>query len=217
MTKIPILRLFPLIALVSLVISCYPDGPESSSDYSLITSAFDETYEFENAVTFLLPDTIIMLKDEGQQEEIKLIEEQKVAFVNQTRDNFTAFGWEDRSITDTTADVLVFITVVSSKYSGNIWHELFYFYGWGDYSPGNPDMRYPWMPNYSSFFYDYNVGSLLITMVDVDGLETDPETPPLVWMGGVNGLLKSDFTVQTEPVIAAIDKIFELSPILDKN
>lgn len=217
MTKFSILWQFLLFYIIPLLISCYPEGAESTDDFSLVTSAFNEIYEFENSTTFLLPDTLIMLKDEGQQEEVVLSDEQKEAFITRTRDNFTAFGWEDKTATDTTADVLVFITVVSSKYSGNIWHELFYFYGWGDYSPENPDMRYPWIRNYSRFFYDYNVGSLLISMVDMAGLETNPETPPLVWMGGINGLLKSDFAVHTETVTAAIDKIFELSPILNKN
>lgn len=200
-----------------LLFSCYPDGPENSEDYSLMASAFNPEYPFENAQTYLLPDTIIFYKDDGQKDDVDLTDKQKKTFVTTVRENLDIYGWTDNTGIDTTADVLVFVSVISSTFSGSLWDDWFYYHGWGNYKPVDPDGHYSWIPGYSSFLYEYNVGSMLITMVDVDGLEDIPEDPPAVWIGGINGLLNSSLTVNTEPVVNAINKVFELSPILDKN
>lgn len=203
--------------LILALSGCYPEGPESASDYNIIASAYDEGYLFSLSQTYILPDTIIFHKDDDQNNDINLTDEQRKIFVNTARDNLDLFGWEDRTEIDTTADVLVFVSVISSKFSGNIWEDWFNYHGWGTYEPMDPDGKYSWIPGYSSFLYDYNVGSLIMSMIDVAELENQPEDPPVVWMGGVNGLLNSKLTVQTEPVVEAIDKVFELAQILDKN
>jgi hypothetical protein len=80
------------------------------------------------------------------------------------------------------------------------WYGGYYpYWGWG----------YPPM-SYSS----YTTGTLLMTLMDPDVLETSGN-PVKQWSGAINGLLTG--TYDASRVNAAIDKAFTISPYLKTN
>ena len=213
--------LFVLLPLVlgSLIISCYPDGPEYTSDYDLVGSAFDPEFAFNAATSFIMPDSIVFIKDENDDKEY-LTDNQEQIILDEIRSNFIAFGWIDSTFTtDTTPDVVITVTGIASKVQGAWW----YYWGWYDWGGYYPGWGYPGYPGYPWYpgggypvYYEYTTGSLILEMIDWKNIDPDDEYPPIVWIAGLNGLVNR-VPVNTEKINEGIDKLFELSPYLDKN
>jgi len=199
--------------------SCYPDGPEYTSDYDLVGASYDPEFNFDGATSFVLPDSIVFIKDENDNKTY-LTNEQEQQIVEHVRDNLTAMGWVDSTyaIADTMPDVILTITGIATKYSGTWWNYWGGWYpGWGWYYPGYPGWGYPWYPGggYPSY-YEYTTGSLVIDMIDWKSADPNDQQIPFVWAGAINGLVNRT-PVDVNKIISAIDKIFELSPYLDKT
>ena len=83
-----------------------------------------------------------------------------------------------------------------------------YWYWWyGGY--------YPYWGYYPPVYYSsYTTGTLLMTLIDPDMLETSGN-PVKQWSGAINGILTG--TYDASRVNAAIDKAFTISPYLKTN
>lgn len=212
--------LLPLV-IGSLIISCYPDGPEYTSDYDLVGSVYDPEFNFNNNSTFILPDSLVFVQDENDDKEY-LTESQETEILNHIRNAFTDMGWIDSTFTnDTTPDVVITVMGIATKTQG-AWWSYWGWYGWGGYYPGWGYPGYPWYPPWYPgggypVYYEYTTGSLILEMIEWgDNPDLASETPPIVWMAGLNGLVNR-VPVNTSNILDGIDKIFELSPYLDKN
>jgi hypothetical protein len=201
-----------------LLVGCYPDGPEYTSDYNLVGSAYDPEFSFDGATTFVLPDTIVFIKDENDNKTY-LTDDQEQQIVDNVRNNLAAMGWIDstNAAVDTMPDVILTITGIATKYSGSYWNYWGWYGGWGWYYPGYPGWGYPWYPGggYPSY-YEYTTGSLIIDMIDWRSASLDDDYPPFVWAGALNGLINRT-PVDVSKINLAVDKMFELSPYLDKT
>jgi len=215
-------RLFILILplfIGSLFISCYPDGPEYTSDYDLVGSVYDPECVFDDAITFVMPDSVVFVQDENDTREY-LTDEQEQIILDEVRSNFVAMGWVDSTFTaDTMPDVVITITGIASKTQGAWWY-YWGWYGWGGYYPGWGGGYYPGYPWYPGggypVYYEYTTGSLVLEMIDWVNADPDAEYPPIVWAGALNGLVNR-VPVNIDKVLDGVHKIFELSPYLDKN
>ena len=213
--KILILLLPVFIGL--LAISCYPEGPEYTSDYDLVGSVHDpDFFESISTSTFIMPDTIVVIKDENDTKEY-LTDEQEQIILNKIRSNFEEWGWIDSTSTaDTMPDVVITVTAIATKVQGAWWY-YWGWYGWGGYYPGwgYPGYPgYPWYPPSYPVYYEYTTGSLIIDMIDWKSADPNSEYPPFVWAAALNGLVNR-VPVNTAKIEEGIDKIFELSPYLD--
>jgi hypothetical protein len=206
-------RIIPFL-FIAAIISCYPDSPDSNDDYDLLISAFNPEFNFETVSSFILPDTLIFLNDTAS-ELIDLTEQQKKAFIDAVRSNITSYGWADSSYSDQDAETLILVSAVVAKYSDNIWDEWKWYEYFGNVSPVGQNTRYPWYPASFPYIYDFTKGTLLLTIIDAEELETNPDVIPVVWIGSLNGIITSK-SVSTTKVTNAIDKLFELSPYLNK-
>ena len=135
--------------------------------------------------------------------------------LSQVESNMTGYGYTrlDDSKVDS-ADYIVFCQRLIS----NNW-VTYYWGGWGGYYPG---WGYPgggWGGYYppSSSTYNYQTGTLYVTIIDVASSDTTNNKINFVWDAGVNGLTSgSTYNIQTR-VNNGINKMFELSPYLKKN
>lgn len=210
---------FPLL-IGMLITGCYPEGPEYTSDYDLVGASYDPDFDFNSASTFVLPDSIIFIKDQNDNKTY-LTDEQEQQIIDHVRNNLTAMGWIDSTYAavDTTPDVILTITGIATKYSGAYWDYWYWYGGWGWYYPGYPGWGYPWYPGGGyPVYYEYTTGSLIIDMIDWKSvlLNSDAERIPFVWAGAINGLVNRT-PVNVSNINAAIDKMIELSPYLDKT
>jgi hypothetical protein len=209
---------FYVLGLLLFLTSCYPDGPEYSSDYNLIGTTYDPDFNFGEAQTFALPDSIVFIKDKGDNK-VYLTKDQETQIVNNIRDHLTSMGWIDSTYAtvDTLPDVLVMVTGMATKYSGGYWN--YWDWGWGYPGWGYPGWGWGYYPGYGyPVYYEFTTGSLILDMVDYKNLDSyrDSDTAPFIWAGALNGLVNRT-PVNTSGILQAVDKIFELSPYLNKN
>jgi hypothetical protein len=211
---------FLILGIVSglLIVACYPDGQEYTSDYNLVGAAYDPEFNFDAATTFVLPDSIVLIKDENDNKKY-LTADQQQQIVNNVRNNLLAMGWIDSTYAavDTVPDVILTITGIATKTSGAYWDYWYWYGGWGGYYPGYPGWGYPWYPGGGyPVYYEYTTGSLIIDMIDWKGKSSYDERIPFVWAAALNGLVNQT-PVNVSKINSAIDKMFELSPYLDKT
>ena len=206
------LAIFPSLLIL---VGCYPEGPESNNDYNLIISAFDPEIDFSTLTSFSMPDTLVLLNDSTATELVELTEQQKQAFLDAIRNNLNTYGWAD-STEFGNADTYVLASAIVAKYSDNIWNEWKWYDKLDRVKKTGPDSRYPWYPSLFPYVYDFTQGSLMITMIETEKIDTSSSDIPVVWIGGLNGIINSK-TINTSDVISSIDKLFELSEHLHKN
>ncbi len=206
--------MFPVFAGL-LLVGCYPGGPEYTSDYDLIGATYDPDFKFDEATTFVLPDSIIFVKDEGDTKTY-LTEDQEQEILDHVRTSFAAMGWVDSTYAevDTMPDVVLTITGIATKYSGTWWNY------WGWYYPGYPGWGYPGYPWYPGggypTYYEYTTGSLIIEMIDWKTVMANSDDNAFAWAGALNGLVNRT-PVNVSKINSSIDKMLDLSPYLDKT
>lgn len=205
---------------VFILVACYPDGPEYTSDYDLIGTSRNPSFDFDQASTFVLPDSIVFIKDKSDRNTY-LTENQEKQILDHIRGEFLAMGWVDSTyaVADTVPDVIITVTGIATKNSGAYWDYWGWYGGWGYYPGwGYPGYGWGYYPGYGyPVYYEYTTGSLIIDMLDYKNLDSyrDTDEVPFVWGGALNGLVNRT-PVNTNNILQAVDKIFELSPYLNK-
>lgn len=218
--KIRINSVLYLLPLLIAMVGCYPNSQEYTSDYDLIGAVRSPDFDFNTASTFALPDSIVFIKDEDDSKTY-ITDDQEKQIIANVRGHFISMGWVDSSyaVVDTLPDVVVTITGIATKYSGSYWN----YWGWygGGWYGGYPG--YGWgggyYPGYGyPTYYEYTTGTIILDMVDWKNIEeyVDTEKNPFVWGGAMNGLVNRT-PVSISKVNESIDKMFELSPYLNKK
>jgi hypothetical protein len=191
-----------LIAGLSFLWGCYPDGAEYYEETDIVYTNHDDKYDYVNKGTYSIPNKIVKitgnLADGEDPEFVK--EPQNTQVLQKIVSNMTALGYtkvEDPA----KADLVLFPAVwtnTSVYYYYDYWCWYYpYYCGWG------------WgYPSVSS----YTTGTLLLTLV-ADGAEY--VQPTNVWTAAVNGLMSGYYDVSR--VNNAIDQAFKQSAYLKTN
>jgi len=206
-------RAFLILLLLSGAASgCYPGQIVSSAQAVSTTTLVDSQTALKNARTFALPDTIF----HSMQTQASGIvgREGDAAILASIRAHFIDLGW--REITDITVehpDVVVLTAVNERTESGVAYTD--WWGGWG-YWPGWPPAYGPtwgWGYPVGATTFTYEVGTLIIAMLDIQHGNTSTRRIPLLWAGAVNGVL----VVGTlEDALAGINQAFAQSPYLER-
>lgn len=221
--KKSILRYFVftlLIAIPFAMFSCYPGGLEYYSDTDIVVTNYDEGFNFSNNKLYFMPDTIHHVVEDGKEDEVDRTHD--AAAISLVATNLDAAGYtrlENPSIPDSilvdSANVVVALTAFSTTYSGTWWYGGGWWggyypgWGWGGYYPGYPWYGYP-------VTYSYSAGTLLIEMVNEDGISPANDTIPVIWQATMNGLLSGNEQNMLSRVENSINQSFEQSPYLSK-
>lgn len=193
-------NVFYLIGIIFMMVSCYPDGPESSEELDIVYTNYTETFDFSSKGTYSMPDKIVKVEGnliEGEEPEF-VDEPVNSQMLQQIESNMTALGWtkvEDPA----NADLVLFPAVWTNTtiiYYYDYWCWYYpYYCGWGYYYPSATS---------------YTTGTLVMTLV-ADG-ENYIE-PTSVWIAAANGVMTGEYN--TSRVLGAIDQAFEQSPYLN--
>jgi hypothetical protein len=189
-----------VIASLSFLWGCYPDGAEYYEETDIVYTNYDDGYNFASKGTYSIPDKIVKITGElAEGEDPEFVKEPyNTQVLQKIQSNMTALGYT--KVTDpATADLVLFPAVWTNTtvyYYYDYWCWYYpYYCGWG--------WGYPSVTSYTT-------GTLLMTLV-ADGKEY--VQPTNVWTAAVNGLMSGAYDVSR--VNKAIDQAFKQSPYLN--
>ncbi len=207
--------IYILMAVFALV-ACRrdPDLGELSSDFLVFTN-YDTAANFNEFVTYYMPDSIMIIGDRDIPEYWTGINAE--AILETYADNMGMCGYlrvSDKEEADLglqisyIESVSYFVDYYSSPYWWNAYPGYWWPGYWGDWS----DWYYPY-----PVVYSYSVGSLLTEMVDLTA-ETGPERKlPVVWNSFLSGLLSGSDSFNVTLTVRAVDQSFIQSSYLIRD
>jgi hypothetical protein len=205
------------------IISCYPDGPETTEDLDLVGTMYDKEFDFTAVNTFSLPDTIIHIVEDGGESDMDRTHDELI--IDRVRDHMISLGYTEEPLdTLDPANVVLLITAISTTSTGIYYDPAWWGYwgwwpGWGGY-PGYPGWGPGWGYGYPWGYpvhYSYSSGSLFINMVDPDDTDLDEKTISVRWMAVLNALLEGSKQQAEQRITDGIDQAFKQSPYLKKT
>ncbi len=191
------------IGLALILSACAPDsGFNTVADYDVVVTLYDESFNFTTVETYFLPDTIIHLGEEGDDNLSRIYDD---FILNLVRENIEALGYVEADTNVTDPDVYFLIDASSTDYVGwSYWYDYWYWYpGWGGSYPYYPPGG--WYPSYT-----FTTGSMFIRMF----YEEDVDSDRIVWTAALNGLLGDTSTGLTSRLTNNINQAFDQSPYL---
>lgn len=207
--------IYILMAVFALV-ACRrdPDLGELSSDFLVFTN-YDTAANFNEFVTYYMPDSIMIIGDRDIPEYWTGINAE--AILETYADNMGMCGYlrvSDKEEADLglqisyIESVSYFVDYYSSPYWWNAYPGYWWPGYWGDWS----DWYYPY-----PVVYSYSVGSLLTEMVDLTA-ETGPDRKlPVVWNSFLSGLLSGSDSFNVTLTVRAVDQSFIQSSYLIRD
>lgn len=197
--------------LAVIMAGCYPKGPVYVSDTDMVLTTYNDTFDFGSKQTYFLFDTIISI-DGADPVNDKYVDD----ILDEIEANMTNLGYT-RNI-GKPQDPDIFITTTAwSQTTTNFYYGGSGYWGWG--YPGY-GFGYGWGYPYYGWgaAYSYSSGTILIEMSDPNGIDTENQIIPIVWMAVINGLVQDNNSsdVQTR-INTNIDQAFEQSPYILSN
>ncbi len=213
-----------IIAIPVYIISCYPDGPSSPEDMDIVGTSYDKDFDFGAATSFSLPDTIVHIDPNGEQD--SLGRDFDSLIISKVRAHMISNGYKEEPLdTLNPADVVLLISAMSSSNSGLffdpawMWGYWGWWPGWGGY-PGAPAWGPGWgmgFPVGVPIYIDYSTGTLFITMLDPENTDVVEQTIAAPWLAAINSLLSGSSQDSERRITESIDQAFKQSPYLVKN
>lgn len=197
-----------VIGMAAALYSCYPEESTSVGDLDIVITKYDTSYIFKNNMTYIMPDTVIEINSDDASAGINA--SNQALILNQVAANLNQLGYT--RVFDTLTqkpDVAVLLNGLSSTYWGTVWYDWWGYWGYYPYWPPYYGGYYPYYP-YGGVTYSYEVGTLLMQMIDFRTSKNDSLN--IVWIGAVNGVLEG--SNQTTRLKNGIDQAFEQSPYL---
>ncbi len=213
-----------ITVLPALIMSCYPGGPSTAEDMDIVGTSHDKEFDFSAASSFSLPDTIIHLL--ANAEEDSLGREYDKLIIDRVRDQMISNGYTEEPLdTLNPADVVMLISAMSSTNSGIYFDPAWWwgYWGWWPGWNGYPDAPV-WGPGWGygfpvgyPIYISYSTGTLFITMIDPGNTDIDEMTIAVPWMAALNSLLQAGTQNTEQRITDNIDQAFKQSPYLKSN
>lgn len=206
-------RLFLAALPASLLLGCYPEGPEYTEDLDVVYTTYDKDYDFQAGSTYAMPEQIVVDAEKDDNGDW-VPEYMPQAFADpilaRIEANMTELGWtrldDVAGEANPLADVVLTPAVIkSTNYFYTYWYDWWY-YGWGGW--------YGWYyPPYYTVS-SYTTGSIIMVIADPH-IESPINQTQAAWIAVGNGLVTNAYDVNRAN--KAIDQAFEQSPYLQTN
>ena len=195
------------ITVAALAAAC-DSAPVNPDNIGWVTTLVDSTPPaLQDARTFAVPDTIVALNGGS------LDHAADRAIAAQVREHFISLGWVERRDTiGVKPDVVIVMGVNTREEVGISYAGWFPAYSWIPYWGTPADPSWVWGAPTGAIPYIYEVGTLVLTMVDLRAPRETTKRVPVLWVAAVNGVLTD--TVVLPRVLTGIDQAFEQSPYL---
>jgi len=198
---------------------CYPGGPEIVGEYDLVATSFDRNFNFGQARTYLMPDSVVHVRDEYGQDQVSPAYD---PFILQTIEaQMRAKGFTRLpNGTNQRADVVVLASVTGNT-NVNVWSNPYdqwgWYNGWGGYSGLGSGWGYGYPGYYTPVTVTaYQTGSLVIQMLNPNQTQSSgsSQTIPAVWLATFNGILEGSPTSIRDRLVQGITQAFNQSTYL---
>ena len=193
-------NLFYLVAIVFLMVSCYPEGIEYYEDTDLVYTNYDDSFDFAGKGTYAIPDKIVKITSDlinGEDPEF-IKEPYNTQILNMIENNMAALGWT-KAADPENADLTLMPAVWTNTtivYWYDYWCWYYYYYcGWGWYYP---------------YYSTYTTGTFVMALIANGDEYIEPSS---VWTAAINGLVSGSYDVTR--VKKGIDQAFSQSPYLN--
>jgi len=168
------------LLLFGLLVGCYPKGPKYVSELDLAVTNYDDSFDFSEADTYILVDSVFHGEDDG---DVSRAYDQEI--INRVESNMNNIGYtrvdapnNPAGWLQTDADIVITISAWSStsvNYYGG-YYPPYWGGGWGWYYP----------PGWG-FVTTNTFGSVLIDMSDPTTYQDDQVG--IIWSGLINGMV----------------------------
>jgi hypothetical protein len=191
--------------LSSLLLGCYPQGPEYNEDLDVVLTYFQDVYDFDVKNTYARPDRIVKITGNLQEgDDPEYIPDATAALIlAQIDKNMGDLGWQKVDV-DEDPDLL--LTPASWETTTITYWYDYWAWWWGGYYPG-----WGYYPGYVS---SYSTGTLLMGLIDPSVVGANGN-PIVQWTGAINGILTGSYNPSR--VNKGIDQAFAQSPYLKIN
>lgn len=200
------LKFFSLALLFGLILGgCYPGGADYTSDYDVVYTDYNDTFNFKAFTTYAMPDDIVVdvqISNAGDTtyEYMKSVYSDPI--LAQIATNMTNYGWTRVDISANPDLLLSPAAQSSTTYYTSYWYNWWYggyYPGWGWYYP----------PSYT--VSSYTTGSLIMTIADPNS-DSPINRSQSEWIGVLNGILTNSANINR--ALSGIDQAFSQSPYL---
>jgi len=192
--------------LLAILGGCYPKGPIYYSDSDLVATNYDNGFDYTAQSTYALPDSVVHVVDPDERDpDIDRTYDQTI--LDRLESNMDARGYT-RVDDPFEADFILQPYVWSATSTG-----IIYDYGYWDWYYPPYGGWYPYYP-WGGYVYSYTYGTVLVDIVDKEGIDLEEEFIPVVWTGALNGALSENVSDVRNRIRDGIDQCFEQSPYL---
>jgi uncharacterized protein DUF4136 len=189
--------------------SCQSDTLLSTQGLGAVVTVFESGPALSNARTFVLPDTVVQIP----QFDGNMTPAAAHALTAATRAHFIALGWTELPDARTSQpDVIVLMAsstrvetaLVSAGWSAS--------WGYLPYLSPTADPSSVWIAPGGAIPYTYQVGTLVIAMLDVRAPPDSARRDRLLWVAGLDGVVNDPSVLSR--ALDGIDQAFAQSPYL---
>jgi hypothetical protein len=218
-----------LLMTVAGLSACYPVGNDITyEDTDIALTQYDKDYYspgtynyFRDFQTFIVPDTVIHIIEDGVTDEISRDYDKYV--IEQVRSNMLKLGYVEETNPETNPpDLAITVSVTTSEHIVYDWYPYWAWF-WvfikkGDGKSGaSVENNYPWNPYYGyGTSYTYTAGTLILEMVDAAKVDQSSQEIPVIWAGLINGAVGGPADGMKSRLSTGIDRCFNQSPYLFK-
>jgi hypothetical protein len=208
--------LLGLTGLVALGTACHPDEPTSVAELDVVATAHDDTVNFANIGTFVMPDSVVeIVPPESVATALPFNHAYDQLILDGVATKLAELGYTRLPSFDAGAppDVVVLIKGVAVQntdvYVSYPWWGYWGWYGWPCcYGPG-------WGAGYPVVSVSqYDVGTIVVDMWDLRRADPVAMQIPAIWTAALRGLLEGSAVDAPFRIDQAIDRAFAQSPYL---
>ncbi len=193
---------------------CAPEsGFDNIADYDVVVTRYDPDADYQKYTTFAVADTILE-PGKPEDDDSEVPSGLKDLIISEVETQMIRMGYvleTDPESND--PDLVMLASITQTKWTAYVpGYPVYPGYPW--YGGG----WYPYYPWYTpGYTVSYDTGTILIDMYDYATLDEGTDDIDIIWTCGINGILSSSSSYNTERVQNSIDQAFEQSPYLKQN
>ncbi len=216
------LSAFAVLFVSVFFTSCYPGDDVSYADLDLVSTAYDQEFDYGQLKTYYLYDSVVHIKDTLDEDaNVDLSRDFDKQILGLVKDNMNAYGYTfEADPENNQPDVAITVSAMATKntYVYSYYPYYYWDWGWGWYYK-NTDYYGGWgwyYPPYwgGTYVSSYTVGTLIMNMHDVRNATAETDSVPTIWTGDINGLLGAGAASTQQRLDYNINQAFTQSPYL---
>jgi hypothetical protein len=206
------LKYFSIASIVFLGFGCakYPTDSVTTEENDMIGTLYDVNADFSSYKTFAIVDSVLLIqREDGEPKPDTGVSRHSDRIISLLSQNMQARGYT-RVHKDSAPDLGIDASLLNDENVGSYtyWGGYPGYWGWYGYS-----YWYPWP---TTTYYRYEIGTLVINMVDFKNRDEIDKELNVIWHNVGAGLVGSSSSYNANRIDRAIEIMFEQSPYLTR-